>query len=415
MKGYWAKRIVIAGLTATMILGGSTAAFADNGKAKGHDKHNDIRIFNQSKHDVKSNSKANANMKANLNIHLSFKDITGGDVEWAMRYIASLASKHVFEGYDDGTFQPRKPVTRVEAITAAVRLMGLRDQAESSAEMNTQLNFSDANKIKSQYPWAVGYVAVAAENDLFAENDDKVQPEKPADRLWATTLLVKALKLEDQAHAKANAQLTYKDAEKIPAGSIGYVALAIERGLINGYPDNTFRPNQPVTRAELAALLDRTGNQIGDENNQAATVSAAVYNNVLTITQDGQTKTVVLDPNAFIFRNGARVAASQLQVGDQIRIHTYNNVVYYVEVTGLASQTTNQFTVNGTFNSFTLNAQGKIATISINQVVNGGTQTAVYNVDSEHLTIYGNSTGLTLGHAIVLKGLNQLVNEITIP
>jgi hypothetical protein len=293
--------------------------------------------------------------------------------------------------------------------------MGLRDQAESSAEMNTQLNFNDANKIKNQYPWAVGYVAVAAENDLFAENDDAVQPEKPADRLWATTLLVKALKLEDQAHSKANAQLTYKDADKIPAGSVGYVSLAIERGLINGYPDNTFRPNQPVTRAELAALLDRTGNQIGDENNQAATVSAAVYNNVLTITQDGQTKTAVLDPNAFIFRNGVRVGVSELQIGDQVRLHIYNNVVYYVEVTGLASQTTNQFTVNGTFNSFTLNAQGKIATISITQTVNGGAQTAVYNVDSEHLTIYGNSAGLVLGHAIVIKGLNQLVNEIIIP
>ncbi len=49
---------------------------------------------------------------------------------------------------------------------------------------------------------------------------------------------------------------------KIPAGSVGYVEVAIEKGLVDGFEDNTFRPNQPVTRAQLAALLDRTGNQL---------------------------------------------------------------------------------------------------------------------------------------------------------
>lgn len=32
---------------------------------------------------------------------------------------------------------------------------------------------------------------------------------------------------------------------------------AIERGLLRGYPDGTLRPEQPVTRAELAVILDR--------------------------------------------------------------------------------------------------------------------------------------------------------------
>src|SRR5690606_32028850 len=32
---------------------------------------------------------------------------------------------------------------------------------------------------------------------------------------------------------------------------------AVERGLLQGYPDGTFRPDQPVTRAELASVLER--------------------------------------------------------------------------------------------------------------------------------------------------------------
>ena len=34
-----------------------------------------------------------------------------------------------------------------------------------------------------------------------------------------------------------------------------YVATAVEYGLIHGYDDSTLRPNQPVSRAEAAALL----------------------------------------------------------------------------------------------------------------------------------------------------------------
>ena len=32
---------------------------------------------------------------------------------------------------------------------------------------------------------------------------------------------------------------------------------AISKGLLKGYPDGTFRPDQPVTRAELAVILRR--------------------------------------------------------------------------------------------------------------------------------------------------------------
>lgn len=35
------------------------------------------------------------------------------------------------------------------------------------------------------------------------------------------------------------------------------IDLAIERGLMQGYPDGTFKPDKPVTRAELAVVLNR--------------------------------------------------------------------------------------------------------------------------------------------------------------
>lgn len=402
------KKTVISGLTLAMVMGGSTAAFADN-KGKGHDKDRDNRDTIVKKVD---NGK-----DVNINIKLTFDDLKGKDVEWAQRYIASLASKRVFEGYDDGTFQPRKTISRIEAITAAVRLMGLRDQAESADAKAANLNFKDADKLKQKYPWATGYVSVALQNDLFSESDDMIQPEKEADRLWATTLLVKAMKLQDEAKAKMNAKLPFRDADKIPAGSVGYVAVAIEKNLIDGYEDNTFRPSKSVSRAELAALLDRTGSQLPDHASVKGTVTGALNNNLLPVkSQNNEALNVEMDSNVFVFRNGSRVTPGDLRTGDQVLIRTYGGKAIYVEVlntTGDPQQQTD-FTVTGTLNSYTLNSKGGLATVSINQSLNSGSvQTAVYSIAPE-VYISGDVSQLTAGRTLELRGKNQLVNTIII-
>lgn len=411
------KKTVISGLTLMMVAGGSSAAFAD-GKGKGNDKDDNRGRASAGwfqSQGPKGNDNKNNGPK-NINVKLTFDDLKGSDVEWAARYIASLASKRVFEGYEDGTFKPRQTISRIEAITAAVRLMGLRDQAESAEAQATNLNFSDADKLRQKYGWAVGYVAVALQNDLFSEGDTAVQPEKEADRLWATTLLVKALKLQEEAKAKMNAKLPFKDASKIPAGSVGYVAVALEHQLVDGYEDNTFRPNQPVTRAELAALLDRTGSQLPDQTSVKGEVTGAVSNNLLPIKTGNETIQVELDPNVFIFRGGARVGVADLQAGDSVLIRAYGGKAIYIEVLKLANQQPSQqvdFTVTGTLNSYALNSQGKIATISINQNVNGSVAAAVYNVASA-VYISGDLGLLTPGRLVELRGQSQVVNTIII-
>ncbi|MBP1993356.1 S-layer homology domain-containing protein [Paenibacillus eucommiae] len=409
MKKILFKKLVATGLALTMVLGGGTAAFA-HGKDYNDNKGNSYTKNDQSKNKNNKNDNKNNNKNDKKNeIRINFDDLKGKDIEWALRYIASLASQRIFEGYEDGTFKPYNVISRIEAITAAVRLMGLREQAESPAEMATKLNFKDADKIPS---WAVGYVAVALKNDLFNENDTSVQPQKNADRLWATTLLVKALKLEGEAKAKMNEKLPFKDADKVPAGSVGYVAVAISKGLIDGFEDNTFRPNDNVTRAQLAALLDRTGEQFGEKDTVTGTVAAAVANNVLPITKNGSTVQLVLDPNAFIFRGGVKVNPSALQVGDQVKVRSYNNLVIFVEVVKQGA-VNNNFSAVGTLNATTLNTNGSIATISITQNINGNNQTTFYNV-SPNVQITGNLAQFVQGHLIELKGKDQVVTTIEV-
>jgi hypothetical protein len=225
---------------------------------------------------------------------------------------------------------------------------------------------------------------------------------------------VKALKLDAEAQAKINTNLTFKDSNKIPAGSVGYVAVAVERGLINGFEDNTFRPNEPVTRAQIAALLDRTGTQLPGSNDDAATgsVASVVYNNTLTLSNNGQTLTYALNANTFVFRGGQQVAASALQVGDQVRVRTVNGIVVYVEVVQ-RSDVSPTFTVDGTLSYFNVGSDGGISQIVVLETVNSAVTTNVYNV-SKDVKITGDASQLVNGHAIQIQGKDSLVSTIVV-
>ncbi|MFD2612324.1 S-layer homology domain-containing protein [Paenibacillus gansuensis] len=397
------KVLTVSALALALAVGGPAAAFAKDdhgkGKGKGHDDHK-------------------PGVQAKSNVTIQFKDIDEKQLQWALQYIMGLASKDVFSGDGKGNFLPQKKVTRAEAITAAVRLMGLKDKAESAEEKATKLNFTDAKKIEEKFPWAVGYIAVAVENDLFSETETAVQPERPADRLWATTLLVKALKLDGEAKAKMNTKLDFKDADKIPAGSVGYVAVALEKKLIAGYDDRTFRPNQPVTRAELAALLGRTDEQLPDKEDKTAVTGTVtgISNNIVTIKKkDGTSTALIVDPNAFIFRNNVRVGVNALVAGDLVLARSFNNVVVYMEVRKEAEPAPVKvpFVDVGKISYTTMNAELRLSTITLIKNVNGADQIVTYNVAS-NVVIKGDVSKLQKDQVVIVKGENQVVQTIEI-
>ncbi|MNJ40758.1 hypothetical protein D3C77_356590 [compost metagenome] len=51
--------------------------------------------------------------------------------------------------------------------------------------------------------------------------------------------------------------------------------MAVSQGIVSGYPDGTFKPNKNVTRAEMAALLDRTNDGLL-QNQGAVSISGTV-------------------------------------------------------------------------------------------------------------------------------------------
>ncbi|TMY87280.1 S-layer homology domain-containing protein [Klebsiella pneumoniae] len=117
------------------------------------------------------------------------------------------------------------------------------------------------------------------------------------------------------------AELTFNDSGDIPAEAVGYVAVALEKGLVTGYDDDTFRPKRKVSRAEFAALLDRAGNIVpiatSDHVELSATVSA-VQGNLVTLTKDGGTNTFDVGQDATIVREGELVGLNSIRAGDRV-------------------------------------------------------------------------------------------------
>lgn len=408
MKRVWLRRLAAAGL-ALVLAAGSSAAWAKSEGKGGKGRENDDDDDRQERVVKFGNGRFG-------DLDLNFSDLDEAD--WASRYILSLAARRVFDGYEEGgfrKFKPNQPVTRIEAIAAAVRLMGLEEEAQ--AKKDAKIPFKDAGKIPS---WATGYVAVAYEHDLFLETETAVQPLKPADRLWATVLLVKALNLEQEAEAKQNVELPFKDAQDIPPALRGYVAVAVERGLINGYDDKTFKPNKPVSRAELAALLDRTDNQLPDSQDTIrGMIAQPIADNKLVLQRGGETVTLNVDPNTFVFKGGARATLADLRVGDTVKVRLYQNTVILIEVVGPAQPSQQAFTVTGLYVSSTLNSRGQLSTITISRSVYDATygqqtpQLAVYPVSS-NVQIVGDPSLLIPGRTVELKGRQNVVEQITI-
>ncbi len=73
----------------------------------------------------------------------------------------------------------------------------------------------------------------------------------------------RALGLVYPANQYAGEDLPFADNAEILDWMKGYVHEAVQAGILEGYPDNTFRPNQTSTRAEAVVMIQRMLHEMG--------------------------------------------------------------------------------------------------------------------------------------------------------
>jgi hypothetical protein len=84
-----------------------------------------------------------------------------------------------------------------------------------------------------------------------------VKPDDPITRAQFCKIIVTAMGRATTAAGLAGLQPTFTDGATIPTWAWGYVNVAVYMGIINGYADGSFGPNNPVTYAESATMLIR--------------------------------------------------------------------------------------------------------------------------------------------------------------
>jgi len=180
---------------------------------------------------------------------VSFTDLP--NTHWAYKYIADMVNRKVLEGYPDNKFRPDKTISRAEFATIIVKAAGLQPKKVNYS------SFSDVKVTDWYSPW------IEAAKDYLtgyrtANGEYIYNPTAPALREDITVAIVK-LKGYDVARLanRSVIEAMFKDYEGISESAKDYVAIAVEHGLVSGYPDETFRPQNSITRAEAAALLWR--------------------------------------------------------------------------------------------------------------------------------------------------------------
>ncbi|HIW35218.1 MAG TPA: S-layer homology domain-containing protein [Candidatus Paenibacillus intestinavium] len=111
-----------------------------------------------------------------------------------------------------------------------------------------QLNFKDTGG-----HWAEESIVKAVELGIAnGYLDDTFRPNEQVTRLQFAVLLARALNLTAPASS-----LIFTDQADIPAWATNEIAAAVQLGILEGYGDNTFRPDRAINRAEMVVMLMR--------------------------------------------------------------------------------------------------------------------------------------------------------------
>ncbi len=174
-----------------------------------------------------------------------FNDLT--KEHWAYECIITLCRKGIVGGYPDKTFRPGRNITRAEFTKLLVGTLGL------AKDTPAQPTFEDVKPAD----WYYECVETAAKAGLIRGYKGKFRPNDFITRQEMTAIMIRAMGKESEALAKAQEKIDMTDEAQISSWARGCVVLAVESGLIVGYPDKTFGPGKNTTRAEAAVIICR--------------------------------------------------------------------------------------------------------------------------------------------------------------
>ncbi|MBE7042132.1 MAG: S-layer homology domain-containing protein [Ruminococcaceae bacterium] len=172
-----------------------------------------------------------------------------GDFYVEQTDVGMLTKEHVLYlvGDDQGLFRPNDNMTRAEVAQMFYNL--LADKNVTGSE-----RFEDVDENK----WYAKAVNVLAAYKIVLGYEGYFRPDDAITRDEFTAIAVRFSDITDEG------EISFVDVDK-DRWSYSFILTAANKGWISGYEDNTFRPENPITRAEVTSIVNRMLNRVPDE------------------------------------------------------------------------------------------------------------------------------------------------------
>ncbi|KEO82740.1 cadherin-like beta sandwich domain-containing protein, partial [Tumebacillus flagellatus] len=196
-------------------------------------------LLYDSRQDLRDEAQGDTSYIRNGLIHVG-QTIVQMNYDMTQASAASGVHKPYIYGYPDGTFGPDQHLTRAELAAILARL--LPDDAGKSATPN----FTD---LQTSH-WAYSSIAkVFGQKIMIGNPDGSFRPDAEVTRAEMAVVIAKLKQLP-----------TALDTNFSDIGSHWarqFIAQAELAGFVTGYPDQTYRPDQAITRAETVVIMNR--------------------------------------------------------------------------------------------------------------------------------------------------------------
>lgn len=181
-------------------------------------------------------------------------------VTWAKEAIQSLYAKNIVNGYSDVQYAPENNISRIEFVCMLSRLLRYNEvMATTSKGMSYYYpDYDESHWSKEDYDFLMRCYQAMNPGDPSSMGFDDMTTVFGTGNLNPNQAITRAevVALMNEFLDEGYSSVQFNDVS-IFTPFYSSIMKAASIGLIVGYPDGTFRPNAPITRAEMAVVLDR--------------------------------------------------------------------------------------------------------------------------------------------------------------
>jgi hypothetical protein len=181
---------------------------------------------------------------------MTFTDVVPGD--WYYSYVHCLYCQGIIDGYPDGTFRPNNYLTRGQLAKILSISAGYEDEVTGQSFEDVAVDSTFWVYIERLYMQGVisGYPCGGPGEPCGSGNLPYYRPTNTTTRGQVSKTIVEASGMPINTTGGPH----FID---VADGSTfyDYIETLYNNGIITGYADNTFRPDNNVTRAQLAKMI----------------------------------------------------------------------------------------------------------------------------------------------------------------